>query len=212
MLVADFHAHLLTNEVIGFCAGSLVNPPARGPLTGTGPPPVSPPLKRNPVFFFLLFCTAIAVTHVFPCKSLVSGMDNVEMDPSSEMEMRNQIHEANLQVVGWYHSHPYFQPDPSLVDIHNQSSYQQLFRDEDFRDDPFIGVIVGPFPFQSPVQRYPPALIPFQPCRCTRVVVVWCMQAPLIRACHQRNRSSRRSTCHARPTSSLSRAKSGCVW
>ena len=88
-------------------------------------------------------------------------MDNVEMDPSSEMEMRNQIHDANLQVVGWYHSHPYFQPDPSLVDIHNQSSYQQLFRDEDFRDDPFIGVIVGPSRSRSPTGVRAPQFLPF---------------------------------------------------
>lgn len=28
------------------------------------------------------------------------------------------------QVVGWYHSHPTFTPEPSLVDIENQRNYQ----------------------------------------------------------------------------------------
>ena len=115
VLVADWHAHLLTNEVIGFCAGSLAETPRRG----------------------------VRISRAFPCKSLVAGMDNVEMDPASELEVRNQIHDESLQVVGWYHSHPYFQPDPSLVDIHNQATYQQLFRDDDVRDEPFVGLIVG---------------------------------------------------------------------
>ena len=35
-----------------------------------------------------------------------------------------------MQVVGWYHSHPTFKPDPSVTDIMNQESYQRLMRDE----------------------------------------------------------------------------------
>lgn len=26
--------------------------------------------------------------------------------------------------MGWYHSHPTFQPEPSLIDIENQYNYQ----------------------------------------------------------------------------------------
>jgi hypothetical protein len=31
--------------------------------------------------------------------------------------------------VGWYHSHPVFAANPSVVDINNQSNFQALFRD-----------------------------------------------------------------------------------
>jgi len=34
------------------------------------------------------------------------------------------IAKNNMQVVGWYHSHPTFHPDPSLIDIENQYNYQ----------------------------------------------------------------------------------------
>ncbi|KAK9763338.1 hypothetical protein K7432_010073 [Basidiobolus ranarum] len=50
-----------------------------------------------------------------------------------------------MQVVGWYHSHPTFAPDPSLVDMENQRNYQHLFRHEGSEDEPFVGAIVGPY-------------------------------------------------------------------
>jgi len=58
------------------------------------------------VFFFSLFfffkkTKAIEILDSFPCKSLCSGFDNVEMDPSAEIEVRKQITKAQLQIVGW---------------------------------------------------------------------------------------------------------------
>ena len=32
-----------------------------------------------------------------------------------------------MRLVGWYHSHPYFRNQPSLVDVENQSRYQKMF-------------------------------------------------------------------------------------
>lgn len=32
------------------------------------------------------------------------------------------------QITGWYHSHPTFQPEPSLIDIENQHNYQARCR------------------------------------------------------------------------------------
>jgi hypothetical protein len=68
---------------------------------------------------------------------------NVEMDPTSECEVRQAITDSNMSVVGWYHSHPTFRPDPSIVDLQNQRNYQQLFRDELMNEEPFVGVIIG---------------------------------------------------------------------
>ena len=48
---------------------------------------------------------------------------------------------ADLVLVGWYHSHPFCQPDPTLQDIKNQLSYQKLLRDESLYE-PCIGLIV----------------------------------------------------------------------
>lgn len=46
------------------------------------------------------------------------------MDPESEMRAREVFAEQGYGVVGWYHSHPTFEPQPSIRDIENQTSYQ----------------------------------------------------------------------------------------
>jgi hypothetical protein len=38
-----------------------------------------------------------------------------------------------------------FHLDPSLRDIENQTNYQILFRDEQHKREPFVGVIIGPY-------------------------------------------------------------------
>ena len=46
-------------------------------------------------------------------------------------------------VVGWYHSHPTFVPNPSLRDLETQSKYQRMFSLEN--DKPFIALILSPY-------------------------------------------------------------------
>ncbi|KAI8097524.1 uncharacterized protein BX664DRAFT_258065 [Halteromyces radiatus] len=116
LLTMDFHAHLMTTEIIGFLAGEWDKTTRR-----------------------------ILVKEAYPCRSLNTGQNdvNVEMDPTSALETRQLIEDKNMTVVGWYHSHPTFIPDPSLVDIENQCNYQRLCRDELL--EPFVGAIVGPY-------------------------------------------------------------------
>ncbi|KAG0048889.1 hypothetical protein BGZ83_006220 [Gryganskiella cystojenkinii] len=123
LLGMDFHAHLMTTEIIGFLAGEW------SPETRT-----------------------IHIQAIFPCRSLPTGQNhvNVEMDPTSEFEVRQEIEKRNMRIVGWYHSHPTFTPDPSLVDIENQTSYQSLFKDEVLNEEPFVGAIVGPYDERLP--------------------------------------------------------------
>lgn len=53
---------------------------------------------------------------------------NVEMDPESEVAVSINISERGLSVVGWYHSHPHFQNNPSLVDVENQTRFQNFYK------------------------------------------------------------------------------------
>ncbi|CAO3643170.1 unnamed protein product [Cunninghamella echinulata] len=103
LLVMDFHAHLMTTEIIGLLAGTWDWKQRR-----------------------------IEIKEAYPCKSLNTGQNevNVEMDPSSAFEVRQMIEQKNMKVVGWYHSHPTFVPDPSLIDIENQHNYQRLSQDK----------------------------------------------------------------------------------
>ncbi|KAG2179621.1 hypothetical protein INT44_006469 [Umbelopsis vinacea] len=114
LVAMDFHAHLMTTEVIGFLAGQWNKE------------------TKNMV-----------VQAAYPCRSLNTGQNdvNVEMDPTSAIEVRQQIEDQHMQVVGWYHSHPTFVPDPSLMDIENQKSYQTQWRDEHTLE-PFVGAIL----------------------------------------------------------------------
>jgi len=48
---------------------------------------------------------------------------NVELDPESASQVRQQILEEGLEFVGWYHSHPFFSPEPSEVDVLNHENY-----------------------------------------------------------------------------------------
>ncbi|KAL7466945.1 hypothetical protein ACHAXS_012733 [Conticribra weissflogii] len=99
--LADLHAHLCDAEIIGFLGG-----------------------------YYSMEEKCIYIQAAFPCKStsrLDSGHTDVEMDPISQIHAREAIANHGMSVVGWYHSHPTFQPDPSVTDIENQASYQQLF-------------------------------------------------------------------------------------
>ncbi|KAJ1723423.1 hypothetical protein LPJ53_002233 [Coemansia erecta] len=122
-LQMDFHAHLMLSEVIGLLGG-MWDTEAK----------------------------VLTVVRAFPCEALESeeAHTNVEMDPGSELVVRHQIMEAGLRVVGWYHSHPTFRPDPSIIDIENQTAYQKLFRDNGSAEEPFVGAIVGPYDPELP--------------------------------------------------------------
>lgn len=143
LLMMDFHAHLMTTEIIGFLAGEWDKETKCMLYKFT----------KKKLIFELALLIGIKVRAAFPCRSLETGQNdvNVEMDPTSAIETRQLIEDHNMKVVGWYHSHPTFVPDPSLVDIENQHNYQLLCRDN--HDDtsnsvalePFVGAIVGPY-------------------------------------------------------------------
>lgn len=112
----DFHSYLAHTEIIGLLGGKF-------------------DVKER--------CLEVQCT--FPCKSTSTGIqvnyapelgliiefhltailrNQCEMDPESEMRAREVFAEKGMTVVGWYHSHPTFEPNPSVRDIENQSSYQ----------------------------------------------------------------------------------------
>jgi proteasome lid subunit RPN8/RPN11 len=124
--ITDLHAHLSDAEVIGYLAGKW-------------------DAKARIVY----------IQAAFPCRALETletgdGATDVEMDPSSDIHVREIIALQNMEVVGWYHSHPTFQPDPSITDISNQANYQKLFQDKETGLHPFVGLIVS---------TYDPALV-----------------------------------------------------
>ncbi len=110
-LMADIHSRLCEAEVIGLLAGLWVEPGQTDKDDRRG---------------------TIYVQCLFPCTSTRrdddDGSTDVELSPAAELAAREVIHGLGLCVVGWYHSHPKFRPSPSVTDIRNQQSYQQLMR------------------------------------------------------------------------------------
>eukprot|EP01038_Epipyxis_sp_PR26KG_P006550 gene6550-8997_t len=119
-IVCDIHSHLSNAEVIGFLAGKWDDS------------------KK------MLYIQA-----AFPCTAIERVEDNgstdVELDPEAEFMVRETIFGLGMQVVGWYHSHPLFKPNPSVVDIHNQRQYQSLMADPNTLLEPFVGLIVSAY-------------------------------------------------------------------
>lgn len=70
---------------------------------------------------------------------IVSIISNPNLNHS---QIRRGMKQKNQMVVGWYHSHPYCQPDPSIRDVDCQMSYQLKMRGSGSMYLPCIGFIV----------------------------------------------------------------------
>ncbi|KAL7504576.1 hypothetical protein ACHAXN_002181 [Cyclotella atomus] len=72
------------------------------------------------------------------------------MDPVSQIYAREAIDTHGMSVVGWYHSHPSFQPDPSVTDIENQANWSLQPSGTVI---PFVGLIVGTYDGRNPTSQ-----------------------------------------------------------
>lgn len=117
LLIMDMHAHVSRGEVIGLLGGTY-----------------------NEEDKVLKICVAE------PCNSASTGLQ-CEMDPVSQTQASETLSSLGYSVVGWYHSHPTFQPNPSVRDIHTQDQFQSYFSRG---GAPFIGMIVSPYDPANP--------------------------------------------------------------
>lgn len=46
------------------------------------------------------------------------------MDPVSQTQASETLAARGYSIIGWYHSHPAFDPNPSIRDIDTQAKYQ----------------------------------------------------------------------------------------
>lgn len=84
----------------------------------------------------------VRIVKAFPVKAQGETENpnmNVEMDPLAAVAVQDDILLQDLQIVGWYHSHPKFANTPSILDIESQVKQQQTARGK------FLGAIVSPF-------------------------------------------------------------------
>ena len=70
------------------------------------------------------------------------------MDPVSQTQASETLAARGYSVIGWYHSHPAFDPNPSIRDIDTQAKYQSYFSRGGAM---FIGMIVSPYNRNNPL-------------------------------------------------------------
>ncbi|XP_043857528.1 deubiquitinase MYSM1 isoform X2 [Dromiciops gliroides] len=118
LLIMDLHAHVSVAEVIGLLGGRY--------------------LEAEKV---------VEVCAAEPCNSLSTGLQ-CEMDPVSQTQASETLANRGYKVIGWYHSHPAFDPNPSLRDIDTQAKYQSYFSRGGAM---FIGMIISPYNRNNPL-------------------------------------------------------------
>lgn len=137
LLLADFHCHLTMHEVCGYLGGTW---------------DINSHSKLDSFFYFFLFIhhktnalniyipAALAITKAYPCR-------NTCFDRSKAGEVEREIQKAmmkdQLLLVGWYHSHPKFQAEPTLRDCDAQLDYQIKMRgSSDATYTPCVALII----------------------------------------------------------------------
>ncbi|XP_027734840.1 histone H2A deubiquitinase MYSM1 [Empidonax traillii] len=118
LLVMDLHSHVSLAEVIGLLGG-----------------------RYSEADKIVEVCAAE------PCNSLSTGLQ-CEMDPVSQTQASETLAARGFQVIGWYHSHPAFDPNPSIRDIDTQAKYQSYFSRGGAM---FIGMIISPYNRNNPL-------------------------------------------------------------
>ncbi|KAJ1532347.1 hypothetical protein ONE63_000951 [Megalurothrips usitatus] len=86
---------------------------------------------------------SLHIVRAVSCQASLSSSTHCDMCPVSQSEASDTISREGLSVVGWYHSHPTFVPNPSLQDLSTQAEMQRWFSDT--KAAPFVGLILSPY-------------------------------------------------------------------
>ncbi|XP_063284070.1 deubiquitinase MYSM1 [Pelobates fuscus] len=120
MLLLDLHAHVSMAEVIGLLGGRYSETES-----------------------------VLEIWAAEPCNSLSTGLQ-CEMDPVSQTQASEALAERGYSIIGWYHSHPAFDPNPSIRDIDTQTKYQSYFSRGGSK---FLGMIISPYNRSNPLPQ-----------------------------------------------------------
>ncbi|CAG9769488.1 unnamed protein product [Ceutorhynchus assimilis] len=112
LLLMDFHSHSYLNEIMGLIGG-----------------------------YWEQDRQTLKICCYEPCKNVASSSTECEMCPISQAAAADIIHSKNFDVLGWFHSHPNFAPQPSQQDLETQHVLQEWIGS----GRPCIGMIMTPF-------------------------------------------------------------------
>ncbi|XP_064646513.1 MPN domain-containing protein-like isoform X2 [Lineus longissimus] len=84
----------------------------------------------------------LTIVQSFPCRCRLGDRESSVI---VEEEIRQNMERRGLTLVGWYHSHPECQADPSIKDIESQFEYQLCLKGMGSSYHPCIGVICSSY-------------------------------------------------------------------
>lgn len=85
----------------------------------------------------------LTILQAFPCRSRLGDKKRSAL---VEEEIRTNMEQRNLTLVGWYHSHARTAAHPTIKDIENQLDYQIAMKGEsDTSYTPCVGLICSPY-------------------------------------------------------------------
>lgn len=116
LILMDLHAHSSLSEVMGLIGG-----------------------------IWNVHDKSLMITHYEPCRNVASSATHCDMCPVSQAKAADAIHDRGLEILGWFHSHPTFAPEPSQQDLDTQLTLQQWIG----TSRPCVGVILSPFNVQG---------------------------------------------------------------
>ena len=96
----------------------------------------------------------LSIVQAFPCRSRLGDKNRSLV---VEEEIKQNLEQRSLSVIGWYHSHPVTPPHPSVKDIESQLDYQIALKgDNESSYLPCIGLICSPYDVsnESPESSY----------------------------------------------------------
>lgn len=83
----------------------------------------------------------LSILQAFPCRVRLGNKGT-----QVEEEIRQQLEQRHLSLVGWYHSHPRSAAQPSVKDLESQMEYQIAMKgDSDSSYTPCVGLICSPY-------------------------------------------------------------------
>lgn len=130
-MIMLIHAYLSKNEVIGLLGGKIYKSdhPIKYQTT-----------KSNELVEILV------ISKIYPTESCIrkpsERLKNCEISYEEQIRITDQMDRDGVQKLAWFHSHPFFEVDPSQTDLYTHCRQQQEFDKDGL---PFFGVIVGPY-------------------------------------------------------------------
>lgn len=82
----------------------------------------------------------LSLSRYKPCKTTLQTKTFCEMCPVSQVEQSSKLLEEGYELLGWFHSHPLFPPNPSRTDLKTQTEMQTQFTSNNIY---FIGFILS---------------------------------------------------------------------